>query len=332
MQEKEKIIEEILKSNNILIVGHILPDGDDVSSVVSMKSGLEKLNKKCTAVIDDDIPEYLLQFPLVKKEIKDFSSIENDLNKFDLMIVLDASSTDRIGKIEKYLEFFKVVLIDHHATNTHFADINWVDFKMSSTAQMVYRILNDLNVDYDEELATMNLLGIATDTGFFRYQNTGTQVFKDAAALTEKGANISYIANLILDSTPIEHLYLLKDIISNLQLLLNGQIAYTTITLDMLSAYGIIPKDAPSFVEKLRSIRNVEVAIVFQEYERGLYHVSLRSKEWADVSKIAVHFGGGGHPRAAGFSLKTDKIKSSIQEVLDFITKFMKNEENSKIL
>src|SRR5690606_3895545 len=143
-------------------------------SLVSMSLGLEKLGKRTLAVIDDDIGEYLLEFPLVKKKIKKLDSeIEQNIcNEFDLMIVLDSSSPDRIGRLENYLNFFHVIVIDHHITNTNFGNVNWVDPTVGATAQMVYRLLNFMSVDYDEQLATMNLLGIATDTGFFKYENT----------------------------------------------------------------------------------------------------------------------------------------------------------------
>jgi len=324
----EKIIaSEINKSNNILLVGHILPDGDDVSSLVSMSLGLEKLGKRTLAVIDDDIEEYLLEFPLVKKKIKKLDSeIEQNIcNEFDLMIVLDSSSPDRIGRLENYLNFFHVIVIDHHITNTNFGNVNWVDPTVGATAQMVYRLLNFMSVDYDEQLATMNLLGIATDTGFFKYENTGPETFRVAASLIEKGASISYISNKIHGNTPLEHIYLYKDVISNLKLASQGLIAYSLITLDMLSKYNILPKDSPSLVENLRSIRGVEVAMIFQEFEKNLYHVSLRSKEWADVSKIALDFGGGGHPRAAGFSIKAEDILVEIQKIVEHITNFLKS-------
>jgi phosphoesterase RecJ-like protein len=171
----------------------------------------------------------------------------------------------------------------------------------------------------------MNLLGIATDTGFFKYQNADVLVFKDVTELIEKGANISDISNTILDNIPLEQIYLYKDVISNLKLALNGQIAYSLLSLNMLSKYNVLPKDSPSFVENLRSIRGVEIAIVFQEYAKGSYHVSLRSKKWADVSKIALNFGGGGHPRAAGFSVETNDIRQTMEEIVDTISKTIAN-------
>jgi phosphoesterase RecJ-like protein len=117
----KEIVEEISKNDNVLIVGHILPDGDDVSGLVSMTLGLEKLGKNATAVIDDEIPEYLLQFPLVKSKIKKFEDVEKIIYKnYDMMVILDCSSPDRIGRFEKYLNAFHALLIDHHVTNPDF--------------------------------------------------------------------------------------------------------------------------------------------------------------------------------------------------------------------
>ncbi|GAB6188634.1 bifunctional oligoribonuclease/PAP phosphatase NrnA [Marinitoga arctica] len=316
----ESIVGEINKAKNILVVGHIMPDGDDISSVLSLTMGLEKIGKNVRGVIDWEIPGYLEEFPNVKEKIKSYDCVK----KFpaELIISVDASSPDRIGRIYDHFKFARSIVIDHHATNTYFGNINWVD-KFGATAQMVLRINKMLEVKYDKDLATANLLGIATDTGFFKYSNTDATVFKDVAWLVDKDGDIGFISNLILENKPYEHLLLYKDFLD--EMILEKNIAYSHITLEMLKKYNILPKDSPSFVGDLRSIKGVEVAIVFSEAEPNVYHVSMRSKDWFDVSKVAVHFGGGGHPRAAGFSFKTTDLKKLENNVVETIKNLMES-------
>ncbi|SHE32995.1 phosphoesterase RecJ domain-containing protein [Marinitoga hydrogenitolerans DSM 16785] len=316
----ESIIGEINKVKNILVVGHIMPDGDDISSVLSLTMGLEKLGKNVRGVIDWEIPGYLEEFPYVKEKIKSYDCIKEF--PAELIISVDASSPDRIGRVYDHFKFARSVVIDHHATNTYFGNINWVD-KFGATAQMVLRLNKMLEIEYDKDLSTVNLLGIATDTGFFKYSNTDATIFKDVAWLVDKGGDIGFISNMILENKPYEHLMLYKDFLDEMRF--DDNIAYSHITLDMLKKYKIPPKDSPSFVGELRSIKGVEVAITFSEAEPNVYHVSMRSKNWFDVSKVAVHFGGGGHPRAAGFSKETSDLKKLEKDVVETIKLLMES-------
>lgn len=313
----KEIINEIKNADTILVAGHIMPDGDDLSSVTSMVMGLEKIGKKVVGVIDDEIPEYLSGFEAINKCVRDFDCAKN--NPADLIIIVDASSPDRVGRVQDLFEYKRVIVIDHHATNLNYGNINWVVPESASAAQLVLEVLKELNVEYDEELATINLLGIATDTGFFKYSNTNSKVFTDAAYLVDKGANLNKITNQILENKPIEHIKLMKDVLEEMKFEFDNKLAYSTVSLEMLNKYGIEQKDTPPFVGDLRSLRGVEVAIMYNQAEDNEYHISMRSKSWFDVSKVAVHFGGGGHKKAAGFSYKTDNIEELMKKVSNFI-------------
>jgi len=319
----DKVIEEINRADTILVVGHIMPDGDDVSSICSLVMGLEKYGKKVTGAIDDEIPGYLEELPIIKEKIRTFDCVKN--TPADLIIIVDASSPDRVGRMQELFEYKRVVVIDHHATNLNFGHVNWVDATSASTAQLVFKLNQKLGVKYDEELATINLLGVATDTGFFKYSNTNAQVFEDVSNLVSFGGNISYITNAILENKPIENVLLFKDVLENLKFKKDKKIAYTYVSLEMLKKHNILPKNTPPFVGDLRALKGVEVAIVFNEHEKNVYHTSMRSKKYFDVSEVALHFGGGGHVRAAGFSKESENIEKLMEEVTDYIAEKMEN-------
>ncbi|HCI29748.1 MAG TPA: bifunctional oligoribonuclease/PAP phosphatase NrnA [Fervidobacterium sp.] len=307
------IVTKLNESKHILVVGHIMPDGDDISSVLSAKIGLERLGKEVLAGIDWRIPWYFYEFEEVN-QIMTFEQIKESGFKPEVLLILDASSLDRIGRFQEYFETTNVFVVDHHATNTLFGDHNWVDTKFGSTAQMVMRINNELGVPYDENLATLNLMGIATDTGFFKYSNADETVFSDATKLVSLGGKV-YLVSRIFENKRIEQFKLLSIMIDHLKLEFDNKIAYSFLSKADYENNNCSEDDSGGFVGELRSLKGVELAIFLSEYVTDEVHISFRSKDWFDCSKLATILGGGGHQRAAGCSLKGD-LHVIVEEVI----------------
>lgn len=322
MRPINALVSEIHDYERILVCGHVMPDGDCISSVLSLTLALEKIGKKVTPGIDWQIPSVYYKLPDVDR-IKRFS---DSLPYVDLMIVVDASSPDRIGGFQNYLrDETKTAVIDHHKTNTYFGDISWVDTKFSSTAQMIYELIRLLDIDYDKKMASLNYLGIATDTGFFRYSNVDYKVFQTAAALTKEGASPTETAQIILESRKLEELYLFREALENM--VCEGQLAYSFLDHKAFDKFGMTENEFGGFVGELRSLDQVEVAMFATESEPGEAHFSLRSKRFFDVSAIAEHFGGGGHPKAAGFSYRYENsnLKDITEEIANYIKEHLNN-------
>jgi phosphoesterase RecJ-like protein len=245
-----------------------------------------------------------------------------------LIIVVDASSPDRIGKFEEFLrKGVTSIVIDHHATNTYFANECWVDASYSSAAQMILDLLKLMDVEYDSDLALMNYLGIATDTGFFRYSNVDSSVFEAAAELVKLGADPAFVATTILETRKIEELFLERDAIDNIKLISENRFAYSYLTMKDFERHSLTEDDFTGFVGELRSIESVEVALFASEAGNGQAHVSMRSKRYFDVSEIAVAFGGGGHQKASGFTLNYEgDLKEALAEVVEMIDSRLRNE------
>lgn len=299
------IVAKISKAKKILVIGHIMPDGDDISSVLSATLGLRRVGKEVLAGIDWRIPWYFYQFSEVN-EILSFEKISEFFQKGfepEVVLVLDASSPDRVGRFQEFFHRHEVCVVDHHGTNTLFGTYNWVDTKFGSTAQMVLRINNELGVEYDEQLATINLMGIATDTGFFRYSNADETAFSDAAKLVFYGGKMHLISR-IFENKRLEQFKLFSTMIDHIKMELESQIVYSYLSKEDYERNNCTEDDSTGFVGELRSIEGVELAIFLSEYEKGEVHVSFRSKDWFDCSRLAVLLGGGGHPRAAGCTLK----------------------------
>jgi phosphoesterase RecJ-like protein len=315
----KKIVDIIKDIDNVYIVGHIMPDGDCISSVLCLAEGLKSMGKKVQGFIDWEIPENLRKLPFVNN-IKKF---KEGIIKPENLIVVDCSSPDRIGRFQKFIrDDVNVIVLDHHATNVYFGNINYVDANASSVAEIVYEINKMLNIKYDEKLATLNLLGILTDTGFFKYSNTTPLILHIAAELMKMGADIQKISLVINENRKVGNLYLQREAINNLKFLSCGKLGYSYLTKKDFEKYKIAENDFDGFVSEIRSVDTVEVAMFAAQYEDKKAHVSLRSKRYFDVSKIALEYGGGGHPKASGFTLVYEK---SLEEALESIAKKIGN-------
>lgn len=310
------IVAKINNSDKILVVGHIMPDGDDISSVLSATLGLKSIGKEVLAGIDWRIPWYFYQLPEVN-EIHTFDEIKKFyMNGFDpdIILILDASSPDRVGRFQEFFDGHEICVVDHHGTNTFFGTYNWVDTKFGSTAQMVFRINTELGVQYNERMATINLMGIATDTGFFRYSNADEIAFSDATKLVSYGGKM-HLVSRIFENKRLEQFKLFSVMIEHMKIELEGQMVYSYLSKEDYENNNCTEDDSGGFVGELRSIEGIELAIFLSEYEDGEIHVSFRSRDWFDCSKLAVLLGGGGHPRAAGCTLKGN-LDSIVEEVI----------------
>ncbi len=311
---------------SFLIVSHIQPDGDAISSVLSLSFGLRRLGKETQAAIDWPIPEVFQSIPLCD-QIRGYP-IDNG---FEALIFLDGSSPDRMGRFAKWLDEKPSCVIDHHRSALSFGTVQWVEPTASATAQLILMLNRRLGVPYDPVLATVNMLGLQTDSGFFRYSNTTADLFKDAAFLMEQGAQPYFNASTILENKKTEEFHLLTRMIEKLVILLSGKLVYSYITQEMLRECECTEEDTAGFIGELRSIKGTECAVLFVESEAGDTRVSFRSKKWFDVSQVAAYFGGGGHLKASGCSLRGDFF-ANIEKVVRYIERQMAQSDASKAL
>ncbi len=310
----EEIVERIKKSKKVLIIGHIKPDGDDISSVATLTLALRKYGIEAEGCIADRIPWFYKDINGVS-EIKDLEALKN--YDYDTSIIVDASEISRIGDLALILKKKPDITLDHHKTNEGFGELDFCDPSYAATAVIVYEIINKLGIEYDPVLAEINLLGIATDTGFFKYSNTDAKVFNYSAILVEKGANIQRIASAVLEHKTLKELKLFSETLNTLSVEENGKLAWAYVSYDMLERNNCTDEETGGFVGEIRSIYGVEVAILFIEWPKNQVNISFRSKNYVDVSEIAKHFGGGGHIRASGCSIKDANLMDVIHKVID---------------
>ncbi|OEG00445.1 hypothetical protein BHF71_00620 [Vulcanibacillus modesticaldus] len=298
--------------DNFLIVSHVNPDGDTISSSLAMAHLLKSLGKSFTLVNENVIPQKY-SFLTGANEISLISEMDEN-EKFSYVITIDVADKKRAGEIDYLLTSdVKLLNIDHHPTNDKFGDVNLVLPTAAATAEVVYDLVKEMNAAIDKELATYIYTGLLTDTGGFRYSNTTSKVMRIAAELLDHDISPSNIAEITLETMTKSFLNLLKIALDKLEVVLDGRIAWTTLTLADLSDDNN-SDNTEGIVNYTRNIEGVEVGILFKEVKDNQFKVSIRSKRFIDVGDIAKSFGGGGHMRAAGFTYEgtLESIKEKI--------------------
>ena len=254
--------------------------------------------------------------------LPNFDKVTDKLpDDIDLMISFDCGSFDRLG-IEKRAKF--LINIDHHISNTNYGDLNIIDPTAASTSQVVYNMLKVNNINIPKSSAICIYTALVTDTGSFQYESVTDKVFEMAADLVRCGVEPNFVAKMLFQRDRLSRLRLLAKAYDTIELSCDGKIAFVEVTEEMLEITGAIKDDTDTIVNSVRAIASVEVACMLREDEDGI-KISLRSKNYADVSKVAIKYGGGGHIRAAGATIKGEfdfkKVKSMLKEDLCEIVK-----------
>lgn len=292
--------EKILQSKKIYIASHVQPDGDNLGSMLALGLAFKKIKKEVYLVKTDPVPKDFAFLPGSEyiKELDNYNSI-------DLFIALDSGDVERLGHNKKLIKKADFVInIDHHISNTNYGDINIVDTKSSSTAELVFKLIKTLDIDIDKEIGTCIYTGISTDTGNFMYESTSPKTHLIAAELLDLGIDKKSINLNIYQNKSLEKTKLFIKTLENLEIYLNDKIAIVQVTRDMLSDTGAKMEDTNGIISFVRDIENIEVAIMLKEFGENEFKVSMRSKEYIDVSEVCSKFGGGGHVRAAGCTIK----------------------------
>ena len=305
----DNILEEIKKANSIVIVTHESPDGDAIGSSLAMELALRSIGKKSDIII----PEYPRTFNFLPnaKNVKD----KSDLKKYDLAISLDCTDLRRINGKEYFEEAKRTIVIDHHGTNSMYGDINFVNPVAPACCEILVGMFTYFNIDINQEIGTCILTGIITDTGGFKYQSVTAETFEFTAELLRKGVNVSEIYQTALETRTMANFQLLKKTLNRMEILEDGKVTFTYITNQDETEDNEEPRDNEGILEIGRDIEGVEISILLRQKDNeDKYKVSMRSRNYVNVSDICYIFGGGGHPKAAGCLIQgtVEQIKEKL--------------------
>ncbi len=300
MKNMKKILEELDSRDRIAISGHIRPDGDCVGSCMGLYLYLKKTLP--TAQVDVYLEKPAPVFSCIDRleEIKTDCSAEI---VYDVCIAVDTAA-DRLGDAEKYFRAAKKTInIDHHVSNMQGCGmVNYVNPAASSASELVYELMEEELMD--ASIAKALYIGIIHDTGVFQYSNTTPHTLTIAAKLIGYGMDFPKLINeTFYEKTYVQNHVLGRALLESI-LFMDGRCIVSVIDKKTMEFYNAEPKDMDGIVSQLRITKGVECAIFMYQTGQQEYKVSLRSNGKVDVAEVAAYFGGGGHVRAAGCTMR----------------------------
>ena len=298
----------ILENDDILIISHKSPDGDTLGCAFSLYYSLCQLGKNARIECSDEFPK---KYDYLYKEYspKEFEP------KF--IVAVDIADVQLFGKkTEKYSKYIDIC-IDHHPSNTHYANKTLLNSSAAAACEVMYEVLTELGVTIDKNIANSIYTGVLTDTGCFKYSNTSAITHIIAARMIEAGADYAEINKDLFDTKSKSRLLLEKEVINNLKYYFDDKCAVINISQELLEKTGANEFEIDGLSALPRQIEGVEVGITLREKEDG-YKISLRTTSYVNACEICKALGGGGHARAAGCFIEGDLetvTKTIIEEV-----------------
>ena len=307
------VFDDIIQKNkNICILGHINPDGDCVGSVLAIYNYIinKFKNEKNVKIYLEHPNEKFNCLPNFDK----ISSNDYDNIVFDLAIVCDCSSKDRIKQFCNYLNTAKnVFVIDHHETNEFDYKNMIIDSMAPATCQIIYDLLDKQYINKD--VAKCIYLGIAHDTGVFRYSNTNKRTFEIISEIYNFDINFNKILEDTIFTQTISQKKIAAMIFSRAEIYQNGKVIFGYVLANELEEFGLGRKDIDRIVGSLLEIENIILSAFTYEISDKIFKISLRSKnETINCAEISKKYGGGGHKNAAGFT-----FNGSLSDIRDII-------------
>lgn len=318
MSEPAGLIAALNNCKTVLISVHKNPDGDALGSQIGLMLALEKVGKEVFAHNLDPVPETYRFLPGTDR-ITTGPSVKGT---YDAFLVLDADPP-RTGLFNGSWPARTLINIDHHVTNPREWPLTWLDPDATATGEMIYRLMTGLNIPLDKDIAICLYTAIFTDTGSFRYSNTTAESMRIAATLIEAGADPWVVTENVYESYAFTRINLLGKVLSGIERSQDGRIAWVLVTDDLYRQTGTSAEDTDNFVNFVRSVKGVEVAILFRQTGAAQYKISLRAKGRVDLSGVATSLGGGGHKNAAGgvldgpFTAVRDKVLNAVAQELE---------------
>jgi len=307
--------EEIQNSHYILVVTHKNPDADTLSCGLALSNYFyENKIKHKLFNISDSLPRRLNFLPK-------FEKISNETPKYcDLIIYVDCADEYRVG--EKFSDEIKTICIDHHQTNKSFADINIIDCKKGSTAELLYHFFKVNNLQISKNIAECLYVGIYDDSLAFTTPRTAKTTFHVVSDLLDSKIDVSLISDNLSKRESLSKFRIIPKIMNSLELFNEGKLATVHLDDTWLEETGAEVSECDDIVDMVLSLGIVKVVAYFRMVDNQL-RCSLRSKGDIDVSIIANYFNGGGHKNAAGLTISCLNFKKTREEVVDTILDYI---------
>ena len=318
-----KIIED---NHTFMITSHVNPDADAIGSELALYYALKELKKEVRVINHSETPynlEFLDEDNIVEKF--DHEKHAKVIEQSEVLFALDLNQSNRLVSMEKHFLASPgiKICIDHHQDKGDFADHFLIDTEVSATGELIYDFVEQSEkIEFNYKMALNIYAAIMTDTGAFKYNRTTPRVHYIAAHLLKLGVDPSYVFDSIYDQSPLGKIKLLGLALESIELNKTNEIAYLTVTGEMLERTGAIESDVDGFVNYCLAVENVKIGLLFFELKDGI-KVSFRSKGKIPINKLAAEFDGGGHLNAAGTRLFNCTLKDYQQKILKEAEKYL---------
>lgn len=294
----DQIANLIKERDGFTLIAHVSPDGDTLGSTLALFCMLKKLGKRAEVICDDPVPERYAFLPYANEIVPPKCAV-----RYGNVISVDCADMERMGSASAiFFEAKVTVNIDHHATNDMYALINYVDEGAAAAGELVYRIVTGVIGEAGNQIATCLYTAIMTDTGNFAYSNTSSKTLAIASILKDRGVNTYEINRNVYRTIPYRKMKLMGIAICKMELMMSGKFGMSHITQEDMKSLGALSEDTEGIIDYIRDVDTVKVAALIIQHGEDTFKVSLRSKTSVEVGNLAKQMGGGGHPRAAGYT------------------------------
>jgi len=315
-----KILRTIQANKTFLISTHVNPDADGLTSELALALCLKSLGKK-VHIINADKALGMYSFLPKKNLLKEFRHTKIP---YDAAIILDCGDLDRIGPVQSILRENKTLInIDHHITNDFFGDINFVDPHASSTAEILFDLVTKAKFKLTREVAILLYVGIMTDTGSFRYDNTTARTHAVVSQLMKFKFSVSEWYKKIYENIPFSDFELFNRVVHHFEVTHQGRVASLVLRENILHCFSEEFDLKDRIFTFLRSINGVEVIVIFTESKKNEIRVNFRSQGKIDVAQLASQYKGGGHKKASG-CLLAESIESAKRKVFEDLKRILR--------
>jgi len=300
-----------LENDDFCIVCHAGPDGDTIGSSYGMYYALKKIGKRAKVICADPIPQkfdYLLT-----------NYVDEVLNS-PTIVTMDTADIVLLGDLKEEIKASGVDLnIDHHIMNVPFAKKMYLNTKSSSNCENVLEVILEMEISLDKNIANALYTGIITDTGCFKYENVNSDTHRHASILIDAGADYDYISFIHFDQITREYIELEQIVMGSIEYYFNDICCMMSIDNRTIEKTGAKTTDVDILTAKSKSIKGIDVSVIIKQKTDLFYKVSFRTSKKYEANKIAGHFGGGGHIRAAGCAIdgSLEDVKNKILNVLN---------------
>ncbi len=296
-----ELAEQLQAERSVVLVTHISPDIDGVGSMLALGRGLHEAGVGVKLFLADTIPKRFFF-------LSGLGKISRELNweEVETVVTLDCGDLDRTGVAQELVEHkIRIINIDHHPQAEPFGDLAHVDDRRTSTAEIVYDLLQILPVDITKQIADMLLAGIVCDTQGFQVLNTSPRVLEIASELMRRGARMPSISRDLFRVKPLTALRLWGRVLDRVQVDKQTEMAYSVVRESDFKDLKATKHDLEGLIDLINRVSDSKFSLLLSEDGNNLVRGSLRSEEFkkVDVSKIAAMFGGGGHRLASGFKI-----------------------------